>query len=67
MPDNAPAIALDDHARPNVFEVDLGAIAQFTRNIRGLVGGGATVFAALKCNAYGFGLLPVARTVLASG
>src|SRR5258706_1160665 len=67
MLDAAPATLLDEHARPNRFEVDLGAIAQFTRNIRGLVGGDATVFAALKCNAYGFGLLPVARTVLASG
>lgn len=58
---------LEDHARPNRFEIDLGAIAQFTRNIRKLVGNEATVFAALKCNAYGFGLVPVARTVLASG
>ncbi|MBI3514716.1 MAG: alanine racemase, partial [Proteobacteria bacterium] len=67
MQDAAPSTLLDDHTRPNRFEVDLGAIAQFTRNIRGLVGRDATVFAALKCNAYGFGLLPVARTVLASG
>jgi alanine racemase len=64
---NAELDPLEDHARPNRFEIDLGAIAQFTRNIRKLVGTDATVFAALKCNAYGFGLLPVARTVLASG
>jgi alanine racemase len=57
----------DDHARPNRFEIDLGAIAQFTRNIRALVGDGVTIFAALKCNAYGFGLVPVARTILAAG
>ena len=55
------------HARPNLFEIDLGAIAQFTRHIREYVGENVTVCAALKCNAYGFGLLRVARTVLAAG
>ncbi len=60
-------IVLEDHARPNRFDIDLGAITQFTRNIRSLVGAGTTIFAALKCNAYGFGLEKVARTVLASG
>ncbi len=39
----------------------------FSRNIRKLVGPKTTIFATLKCNAYGFGLLPVARTVLDSG
>src|SRR5260221_6591739 len=58
---------LDQHARPNRFEIDLGPIEQSTRNIRGLVGDGVTIFAALKCNAYGFGLVPVARTILAAG
>jgi alanine racemase len=62
-----PQADFDDHARPNRFEIDLGAIAQFTRNIRGLVGDDVTIFAALKCNAYGFGLVPVARTILAAG
>jgi alanine racemase len=56
-----------DHARPNRFDIDLGAISLFTRNIRGLVGAQTTIFAALKCNAYGFGLEQVARTVLAAG
>ena len=55
------------HARPNLFEIDLGAISQFTRFIREYVGKDVTLCAALKCNAYGFGLLQVARTVLASG
>ena len=63
----ASPIAFEEHARPNCFEIDLGAIAGFARNIRALVGKGTTIFAALKCNAYGFGLEPVARTVLASG
>jgi alanine racemase len=62
-----PRADFDEHARPNRFEIDLGAIAQFTRNIRVLVGDDVTIFAALKCNAYGFGLVPVARTVLAAG
>lgn len=59
--------SLEDLARPNLFEIDLGAIAQFSRNIRKLVGSDTTIFATLKSNAYGFGLLPVARTVLAAG
>ena len=62
-----PLDALTDHARPNRFEIDLGAIAQFSRNIRHLAGDETTIFAALKCNAYGFGLEEVARTVLAAG
>ena len=61
------AMQSDEHARPNLFEIDLGAIAGFARNIRKLVGAEATIFAALKCNAYGFGLVPVARTVVAAG
>jgi alanine racemase len=66
QPDPEQDAALEQ-SRPNLFEIDLGAISQFTRNIRKLVGAEATVFAALKCNAYGFGLVPVARTVLAAG
>jgi alanine racemase len=57
----------EEHARPNRFEIDLGAIALFTRNIRRLIGANVRLFAALKCNAYGFGLVPVARTILAAG
>jgi alanine racemase len=55
------------HARPNLFEIDLGAIADLTRRVRSHVGKDVTIFAALKCNAYGFGLVPVARTVLSAG
>ena len=58
---------LSAHARPNLFEIDLGAIAELTRRIRSHVGKDVTVFAALKCNAYGFGLVPVARAVLSAG
>src|SRR5258707_8154500 len=67
MMHDPPQADSDTHARPNRFEIDLGAIAQFPRNMRGLVGRGLTIFAALKCNAYGFGLVPVARTILAAG
>jgi alanine racemase len=54
-------------ARPNRFEIDLDAISYNTREVRRIVGAGPAVFAALKANAYGFGLLEVARTVLSSG
>jgi len=67
MPTDTSPDPHDEHARPNLFEIDLGAIAIFARNIRKLVGPDAKVFAALKCNAYGFGLVPVARTVIAAG
>jgi alanine racemase len=67
MTSEGQPVVLEGHARPNRFDIDLGAIAQFTRNIRALAGAGTTIFAALKCNAYGFGLEPVARTVLAAG
>jgi len=71
MTDDTTAILqpsdLAAHARPNLFEIDLGAIANLARCIRSHVGENVTVFAALKCNAYGFGLVPVARTVLSAG
>src|SRR5690242_6982209 len=63
----APPVASEAHARPNRFEIDLGAIAQFSHNIRQLAGDRTTIFSALKCNAYGFGLEEVARTVHAAG
>lgn len=55
------------HARPNRVEIDLGAIANCVRDIRAMVGPEVTVFGALKCNAYGFGLVPVGKAVLAAG
>ena len=67
MQTDAAPPSLAEQARPNLFEIDLGAIAAFARNVRKLVGPGAKIFAALKCNAYGFGLVPVARTVIAAG
>jgi alanine racemase len=54
-------------ARPNVCEVDLSAIASNTAVVRELLGPSVQFYAALKANAYGFGLMEVARTVLEAG
>ena len=54
-------------ARPNTFEIDLGAVARCVERIRRRIGPEIHFIATLKANAYGYGLLPVARTVLASG
>ena len=59
--------ASSDLHRPNRFEIDLGAIAHNLAQIRRLVGPGVRIITALKANAYGFGLLPVARTVVDGG
>ena len=61
----APELA--SHARPNVLEIDLGSIANCVRNVRNTVGPQVKIFAALKSNAYGFGLVQVARTALEFG
>jgi alanine racemase len=57
----------EEAARPNIFEVDLEAVAHNTAVVRGILGSNVRFFAALKANAYGFGLLEVAKTVLSSG
>ena len=54
-------------SRANRFEIDLGAIAHNVGEIRRLVGGSTKIITALKGNAYGFGLGPVAETVVAGG
>ena len=54
-------------ARPNRFEVDLDAVAHNASVIRRLVGQTPKIFAALKADAYGYGTLEVARTLLRSG
>jgi alanine racemase len=53
--------------RPSVFRIDLGAVAACTREIRALIGPDCKFIATLKAGAYGYGVLPVARTVLAHG
>ena len=54
-------------ARPNSFEVDLGAIAHNVGVLRSVLPGRTRIWAAVKANAYGFGLLPVARTLVDAG
>lgn len=53
--------------RPNCFEVDLGAIAHNAAAIRRFVGPACTLFAALKADAYGYGIAAVAPVVLGAG
>ena len=53
--------------RPNAFDVDLGAIAHNVAVLRGVLPAGTRICAAVKANAYGFGLLPVARTLRDAG
>ena len=53
--------------RPNVFQINLGAVANCTRQLRSHIGPGIYFFATLKANAYGYGLIPIARTVLNCG
>jgi alanine racemase len=55
------------YARPNVFEIDLDAVASNVREIRRFVGPDVRVLGALKANGYGFGLLEVADVVAATG
>ncbi len=56
VPDGAPAVAL----------VDLGAVARNVGAVRAAVGP-AEVMAVVKADAYGHGLVPVARAALAGG
>ena len=53
--------------RPNVFEIDLGVVAANTRRLRRQLGAQTHFIATLKSHAYGYGVLPAARTVLAAG
>ncbi len=53
--------------RPNRFEIDLSAVARCVRAVRQTIGPSIHFFATLKANAYGYGLLPAAKTVIAAG
>lgn len=48
-------------------EIDLDAIAHNVQAIKGFVGPHTEIIASVKANAYGHGLLPVARTALEAG
>jgi alanine racemase len=56
-----------DTRRPNCFIIDLQGVADNARAIRALIGPRARFIATVKADAYGFGVLPVARTALAAG
>ncbi|NLW45603.1 MAG: alanine racemase [Syntrophomonadaceae bacterium] len=53
--------------RPTWAEIDLGAIAHNIKQIRGLLNGSTKFMAILKANAYGHGMLEVARTCVEQG
>ena len=53
--------------RPNLFTISLGAIKHNLREIRKLVGFSTKIIAALKSNAYGFGLEEVTKVVTSEG
>ncbi len=59
--------SLDRFARPNRVEVDCAAIAHNVRSIRRFVGADTRIYAALKGNGYGFGLMRAAREAAAAG
>lgn len=62
-------MAADDRVagRPNTFDIDLAAIAQNVGALRTVLPAGTRICAAVKANAYGFGLLPVAHTLAGAG
>jgi len=49
--------------RPNIFEIDLDAISYNIEAIQKFISKEIKIFAVLKCNAYGFGLIEVAKIV----
>jgi len=53
--------------RPNTLQVDLDAVANNIRAIRHVIGAQVWMCVALKGNAYGFGLIPVAYAVQRAG
>lgn len=54
-------------SRPNRFTIDLRAIAHNLGEVRRMAGEATSIFAALKANAYGFGLDEVAGVAVSSG
>lgn len=55
------------HGRPAWAEIDLDAIQHNVRQLKRLIGGQVQLLAVVKANAYGHGILPVARAVLEAG
>jgi alanine racemase len=59
--------AVQGPAAPAWCEIDLDALRSNTAWLKGRLSPTTELFAVVKCNAYGHGLGPVARTVLAAG
>ena len=49
------------------IEIDLGAIAQNVRAVRGILGPRVKMSAVVKADAYGHGAVPVSKTALKAG
>jgi alanine racemase len=64
---HVPDIKLRPGRRPNALVVDLGAIAGNVRALRQTVGQAVRIVAALKADAHGHGLLPVAGAATEAG
>jgi alanine racemase len=58
---------VDASYEPNRLEVDCGAIEDNARRLRRLVGPDCLLYAALKCNAYGVGLVQSTHALVAGG
>ena len=67
LPDRGTMSEIPPQSRPNVFEIDLDAIASNVSEIRHFVGPGVRIFVAMKANAYGFGLVEVACVLQEAG
>ena len=55
-----------DDARPNLMDIDLGALDANTALIRRLARPGTAIIASVKANAYGHGIVPVAKRLAAA-
>lgn len=53
--------------RPTVARIDLGALRRNARLIRARIAPGSSILAAVKADAYGHGLVPVAQVLAAEG
>lgn len=52
---------------PTWAEINLDAVAENARNVKGFIGDRTELIAVVKANAYGHGAVPVARTALEAG
>jgi alanine racemase len=60
-------VRISQPPRPTWLEIDVDAIAQNVRIIKGIVGADVRILAVLKADAYGHGAVKVARTALNNG